>query len=60
MKYFMLMIVLLFWFSAFSQSPEEKLKAQNIQLPAIPKPIANYVNAVRSGNLIFLSGKGTL
>ncbi len=29
-----------------------------ITLPVVAKPVANYVNAVRTGNLIFLSGKG--
>ena len=38
--------------------PEEKLKELNITLPAPPRPVANYVNGVRSGNLIFLAGKG--
>ncbi len=38
--------------------PEAKLKAMNITLPAPPQPVANYVNGVRSGNLIFLAGKG--
>jgi enamine deaminase RidA (YjgF/YER057c/UK114 family) len=27
-------------------------------LPAATKPVANYVNAVRVGNLIYLAGKG--
>lgn len=44
--------------SASAQTPEEKLKQANITLPAAQKPVANYVNAVRTGNLIFLSGKG--
>jgi len=30
----------------------------NITLPTPPKPVANYVNGVRVGNLIFLAGKG--
>lgn len=38
--------------------PEAKLKALNITLPAPPQPVANYVNGVRTGNLIFLAGKG--
>lgn len=38
--------------------PEAKLKALNITLPAPPQPVANYVNGVRAGNLIFLAGKG--
>ena len=29
-----------------------------IDLPEAATPVANYVNAVRSGNLIFLAGKG--
>ena len=41
-----------------AQTPEQKLVKLNITLPAAVKPIANYVNAVRVGNLIFLAGKG--
>lgn len=41
-------------------NPEAKLSAMGIQLKSASSPIANYVNAVRSGNLIFLSGKGPL
>ncbi|MFT7381533.1 MAG: hypothetical protein ACI9Z3_001421, partial [Roseivirga sp.] len=38
--------------------PEARLKELNITLPTPPQPVANYVNAVRTGNLIFLAGKG--
>ena len=38
--------------------PESKLEELNITLPAPPSPVANYVNGVRTGNLIFLAGKG--
>ena len=38
--------------------PEAKLEALKITLPAPPQPVANYVNGVRTGNLIFLAGKG--
>ena len=38
--------------------PEAKLAALNITLPTPPQPVANYVNGVRTGNLIFLAGKG--
>ncbi len=41
-----------------SYNPEAKLKELNITLPAPPQPVANYVNGVRAGNLIFLAGKG--
>ena len=34
----------------------EKLSALGLDLPAVPAPVAAYVNCVRSGNLLFLSG----
>ncbi len=37
---------------------EAKLKELGITLPAVPPPVANYVNAVRTGNLVFMAGKG--
>tara|TARA_B100000767_G_C19736819_1_gene524309 strand:- start:715 stop:1278 length:564 start_codon:yes stop_codon:yes gene_type:complete len=39
-------------------NPEERLKELNITLSTPPQPVANYVNGVRAGNLIFLAGKG--
>ncbi|MGE0462963.1 MAG: RidA family protein [Vicinamibacterales bacterium] len=41
-------------------SPEARLKALGIQLPPAPTAVANYVPAVRSGNLVFLAGQGPL
>jgi enamine deaminase RidA (YjgF/YER057c/UK114 family) len=38
--------------------PEAKLAELNITLPEPPQPVANYVNGVQAGNLIFLAGKG--
>lgn len=38
--------------------PEAKLKELGITLPNPPQPVANYVNGVQAGNLIFLAGKG--
>lgn len=43
---------------SISPSPESRLQALNIQLPAIATPAGNYVHVVRSGNLLFLAGKG--
>jgi enamine deaminase RidA (YjgF/YER057c/UK114 family) len=43
-----------------SASPEARLKALGIELPATPKAVANYVGAVRTGNLVFLAGQGPL
>ncbi len=37
---------------------EAKLVTLNITLPTLGVPQANYVHAVRSGNLVFLAGKG--
>jgi enamine deaminase RidA (YjgF/YER057c/UK114 family) len=39
-------------------SAEKRLKELNLRLPAVTPPVANYVNAVRAGNLLFLAGKG--
>ena len=41
-------------------TPEARLKAAGIQLPPAQKAIANYVPAVRTGNLVFLAGQGPL
>lgn len=38
--------------------PEARLAELGITLPEPPQPVANYVNGVRAGNLIFLAGKG--
>jgi enamine deaminase RidA (YjgF/YER057c/UK114 family) len=45
-------------FSMNAQTPEERLKEKGIVLTPPSKPVANYVNAVRVGNLLFLAGKG--
>ena len=39
-------------------SAEKKLQELGIQLGPVTPPVANYVNAVRAGNLLFLAGKG--
>jgi len=39
-------------------NPELRLKELNVELPKAPNPVANYVNGVQAGNLIFLAGKG--
>lgn len=37
---------------------EQRLKELGIELTAPTQPMANYVNAVRTGNLLYLAGKG--
>lgn len=44
--------------NVFSQKIENRLAELKIVLPKVQPPIASYVNAVRTGNLIYLSGKG--
>ena len=39
-------------------SAEARLKELKLELGKVSAPVANYVNAVRTGNLLFLSGKG--
>ena len=39
-------------------NPESKISELNISLRNQGTPVANYVHAVRTGNLIFLAGKG--
>ena len=60
MKLLLLTLSSFFFISLLAQTPEENLKAKGIELPVLPHPTANYVNAVRTGNLIYLSGKGPL
>ena len=39
-------------------SAEARIRELGLELRAPSQPVANYVNAVRTGNLLFLSGKG--
>jgi enamine deaminase RidA (YjgF/YER057c/UK114 family) len=39
-----------------SMSFEARLHELQLELPPAPKPVASYIPAVRSGNLLFLSG----
>jgi enamine deaminase RidA (YjgF/YER057c/UK114 family) len=39
-------------------SVEARLQELGITLPTVGAPMGNYVHAVRTGNLLFLSGKG--
>lgn len=37
---------------------EDRLKDLNLELPTLGDALGNYVGAVRTGNLVFLSGRG--
>ena len=39
---------------------EAKIEKLGLQLPSPAKPVANYVPAVRTGSLVFLSGHGPM
>jgi len=58
MKKMLLLIVLMGCRQLQAQTPEEKLQAAGYSLTKVSAPVANYVNVVRTGNLLFLAGKG--
>ncbi len=58
MKIVMMIVALMISFAGIAQTPEGKLAQMGITLPPAPNPAANYVNAVRTGDLLFLAGKG--
>lgn len=37
---------------------DDKLKEMGLDLPAPPAPLANYLRAVQTGNLVFVAGHG--
>lgn len=41
-------------------TPYDRLRTLGLVLPPAPAPVANFVTAVREGNLLFLSGQGPL
>lgn len=58
MRFLSLLFLTLIMSTTQAQSPEEKLAKAGIQLPPVSKPVANYVNIVQTGKLLYLSGKG--
>jgi enamine deaminase RidA (YjgF/YER057c/UK114 family) len=44
--------------NAPAPSPEARLRELGIELPTPPPPVANYIGAVRVGELLFVSGHG--
>jgi len=53
-----ILFVCLLNITTIAQDAEARLKEKGIVLNAPGKPVANYVNAVRVGNLLYLAGKG--
>ena len=60
MRYLSFLLLTLIMSTTQAQSPEEKLAKAGIQLPPVSKPVANYVNIVQTGKLLYLSGKGPI
>jgi len=59
-KFLLLQVSFLAAFSGYSQNAEANLKKAGIVLTTPSAPVANYVNAVRVGNLLYLAGKGPM
>jgi enamine deaminase RidA (YjgF/YER057c/UK114 family) len=54
-----ILILIIFSFSQVTaQDPDKRIAALKIELPSVTAPVASYVNSVRTGNLLYLSGKG--
>ena len=54
----MIFLMLVISLQLSAQPPEAILEAKGIQLPTVGDPVASFVHVVRSGKLLFLSGKG--
>ncbi len=57
-KYVLFFVTVLTAYNMQAQTPEERLKEKGIVLTPPSAPVANYVNVVRVGNLLYLAGKG--
>lgn len=60
MKNIIALALVLLSFKVSAQTPEQKLNQLGIQLPQIPEALGSYVDMVKVGNLVFLSGRGPL
>lgn len=59
MRYFTLFFICGCLSASYAQrSIDQKLKELNVELITPTSPVANYAKAVRTGNLIYLSGHG--
>jgi enamine deaminase RidA (YjgF/YER057c/UK114 family) len=59
MRYFILFLSIICLSNTYGQqSIDDKLKALGVELIVPTSPVANYAKAVRTGNLIYLSGHG--
>lgn len=57
-KWYVLLFLAVAAIPSAAQTPEQNLARLGVNLPQLSAPIASYVNSVRAGNLLYLSGKG--
>ncbi|HPZ87147.1 MAG TPA: RidA family protein [Flavihumibacter sp.] len=57
-KYLLFLTICCCVLSVGAQTPEANIAQLQLQLPPVSKPVANYVNVVKVGKLLYLSGKG--
>ncbi|TDO73088.1 enamine deaminase RidA (YjgF/YER057c/UK114 family) [Flavobacterium chryseum] len=60
MKNIIALALLLLSFNLLAQTPEQKLNQLGIKLPPLSEALGSYVDMVRVGNLVYLSGRGPL
>jgi len=58
MKYILFIIIIISSAKLHAQTAEEQIKNLKIELFTPAKPVANFVKAVKTGNLVFLAGHG--
>ena len=56
MRYFFAVAILAVASPAVAATPEQRLAAAGLALPAPQPPVATFANTVRSGNLLFVAG----
>ncbi|MFT4152694.1 RidA family protein [Parafilimonas sp.] len=54
----LLLLAIIVFKQATAQDAESNVQKLQLNIPEATKPVASYVNAVRVGNLLYLSGKG--
>lgn len=60
MKTLLASLLLCLTISIQAQTPEDRIKELKLEIPEMKTPVANFVKWRRSGNLVYLSGHGSL
>ena len=59
-RWILLAATIVFNVVASAQTPDEILSVKGIELPSLPQVSGSYIPLVKSGTLVFLSGRGPL